>query len=873
MAFNFNNNSVTSVNFNGNTVNTVNLNGVEVWSSAPQPIPNYFYIDFIDSGYLRMTSNNGWNGNKNIQYSTDGTTWTSTTAYALTQAGVPFNAGTRVYLKSSDKNGFADHTQNFDTYWPMNKFYKFTIRDGNDSDIRYSVGGELVTLFNGDMIYNGSCEALFAQSNCQSCQYLVLPDYTKPWCYHNMFGEDRNMHTVLPELPAETIADYAYYAMFGNSGIITPPVCKAKKAGEKSFGEMFVTSFDIHTPMDISGVQEFGDNCCFFMYMNCNLSYAPQINAVNVGDSALSFGMSGVSLSTTKDSTYQYPYMIRVMNEAGTTPTAGFLNGQSDPSINVQYYSNVPVIPSGPEYFWIEPINTATLSFGRVGGDSSEEWPCSKVIYYSTDKVNWTQTTVDEIMQDNPITLTGGQKTYFKSSDTEPFKAEGEEEVWDGDPEHDPEMVQTFTQYGFDVNGYYKIGGDISTLFNEETIDSGACTQLFTGQSTLYSIADIRIYRIDTGWSALDSMFEGCSNIYVSLTKTFLCDTPIRFPFVGQNAGSKVGEYTFLGTGTGSPEYEATIALANRLYWVNSKQIEDCFWVRPNLDAGTLKLERKIDPENVYRKDLNKNISYKIDDGQWTPISENDFLNTGISVNKRQKIYLKSSTSTAFDLFYTVAISPYPTYETSYGFKFVDGVTWSIGGDIASLFNYQSIPTNALAHVFKDGLGLIDARLLKLPNTVPTYAFFGMFSGCTGLQYAPQFLPASTIGDKGYAAMFYGCTQLFYGPQIMATSTTGSNTSYNLSQMFDGCRYLTTLPKLFIETLTDRCYSSMFSGCSNIMLSTTQVGDYQTAYTIPFTGTGTSGTNSLTNMFNNTGGTFTSDPTVNTTYYTSNKVI
>ena len=868
MPFNFNGDTVNNVNWNGNPVNTVNYNGVEVWSSGPQPIPNYFYIDFIDSGYLKMASNGGWNGNKNLQYSTNGTTWTSTTAYALTQAGIPFSANTRVYLKSSDSNGFADPTQNFDTYWPANRSYKFTIRDGNDSDIRYSVGGELLYLFNGEMVDPGSCEALFAQSNCQSCEYLVLPDYTTPWCYHNLFGEDRNMHTILPELPAETIADYAYYAMFGNSGVITPPVCKAKVAGEKSFGEMYVTSFDLHTPMDISGVQEFGNDCCFYMYMNCGMNALSQINAVNVGDNALSFGMSNVSLSTTKDSTYQYPYMIRVMNEAGTTPTAGFFNGQSDPSINVQYYSNVPVIPSVAEYFWIEPISTATLSFGRVGGDSSEDWPCYKAIYYSTDKVNWTQSTVDEILQD-PITLTGGQKTYFKSSDDTHFRAEDVEEVWDGDPEHDPEMVTTFTQYGFAVDDYYKIGGDISTLFNEETIDSGACTQLFANEPTLYSIADLRIYRTDTGWSALDSMFEGCSNIYVSLTKTALCDTPIRFPFAGQNAGSKVGEYTFLFTGTGTPEYEATIALANRIYWVNSEQIENYFWVMPMTQNGTLKLERKIDPENVYRKDLNKNISYKIDDGQWTSISESNFLNTGISANKGQKIYLKSTTSTAFDLFQSSSVTPFDTYETSYGFKFVGG-NWSTGGNTASLFNFGSIPNYALAKVFWNCNNLVDASLLKLPNTVPYNALASLFANCTALENGPQFLSAGTAGTEGYQLMFSGCTSLVTAPQISATSMSGTRAMY---RMFYGCTQLQELPKLFTETLTNECYWEMFYGCSNIMLSTTQVSDYQTAYTIPIAGTGTSGTNSLLRMFDNTGGTFKGTPTINTTYYTSNEVV
>jgi hypothetical protein len=65
----------------------------------------------------------------------------------------------------------------------------------------------------------------------------------------------------------------------------------------------------------------------------------------------------------------------------------------------------------------------------------------------------------------------------------------------------------------------------------------------------------------------------------------------------------------------------------------------------------------------------------------------------------------------------------------------------------------------------------------------------------------------------------------------------------------------------------------MFYGCTNIKISTTQTGDYQTAYRIPTSGTGTTASNALVNMFYGTGGTFAGTPSINTPYYTSNKVI
>ena len=91
--------------------------------------------------------------------------------------------------------------------------------------------------------------------------------------------------------------------------------------------------------------------------------------------------------------------------------------------------------------------------------------------------------------------------------------------------------------------------------------------------------------------------------------------------------------------------------------------------------------------------------------------------------------------------------------------------------------------------------------------------------------------------------------------------------------MFQNCTSLTTDPELPATTLSAYCYYQMFYGCSLINLSTTQTGEYQTAYRIPTSGTGTTFTNALTDMFTDTGGTFTGTPSINTTYYTSNTVV
>lgn len=90
---------------------------------------------------------------------------------------------------------------------------------------------------------------------------------------------------------------------------------------------------------------------------------------------------------------------------------------------------------------------------------------------------------------------------------------------------------------------------------------------------------------------------------------------------------------------------------------------------------------------------------------------------------------------------------------------------------------------------------------------------------------------------------------------------------YCYSYMFEGCTSLTTAPALPATTLASNCYYRMFYSCRKIKLSSTASGTYTKAYRIPKSGTGTMGTNSMSNMFTNTGGTFKGTPKINTTYY------
>lgn len=146
-------------------------------------------------------------------------------------------------------------------------------------------------------------------------------------------------------------------------------------------------------------------------------------------------------------------------------------------------------------------------------------------------------------------------------------------------------------------------------------------------------------------------------------------------------------------------------------------------------------------------------------------------------------------------------------------------------------------------------------------------------AGCSGnlntlLEYSNP--PTTLNASNCYQFMFAFCTNLTAAPALPATTLATGCYSY----MFSGCTNLTTAPALPATTLESNCYKYMFNGCTVFKVSSTQTGAYQYAWRIPTSGTVSStpsGWNSF--MLYKTGGTFTANPSANTTYYVENKPV
>ncbi len=182
-------------------------------------------------------------------------------------------------------------------------------------------------------------------------------------------------------------------------------------------------------------------------------------------------------------------------------------------------------------------------------------------------------------------------------------------------------------------------------------------------------------------------------------------------------------------------------------------------------------------------------------------------------------------------------------------------------GDNTITFN---IATYCFNSMFYGCTSLTTAPSLPA-TTLATYCYSNMFEGCTGLTTAPS-LPATKLARGCCASMFRDCTSLTTAPSLPATTLA----NYCYANMFNGCTSLTTAPELPATTLAEYCYSNMFNGCTALKVSKTQEGSYQYAWRIPTSGTGTIAYYWNPDMLKDTGGTFKSNPSINTTYYVEN---
>ena len=201
-----------------------------------------------------------------------------------------------------------------------------------------------------------------------------------------------------------------------------------------------------------------------------------------------------------------------------------------------------------------------------------------------------------------------------------------------------------------------------------------------------------------------------------------------------------------------------------------------------------------------------KNFYYKKnDDVEWTLWEFNSNYSSEITLNKGEKLYVRSDSSNA------CAVYDEPVDDCKYYYFTISGGKISASGNIMSLLNFTPIlPNYAFYKLFEDCTSLVSAPELPA-TTLADGCYEFMFRGCSSLTQAPE-LPATTLADHCYHYMFYGCKSLTQAPELPATTLVFDCYDY----MFYDCSSLTQAPELPATTLATLCYSGMFQGCTSL---------------------------------------------------------
>lgn len=217
----------------------------------------------------------------------------------------------------------------------------------------------------------------------------------------------------------------------------------------------------------------------------------------------------------------------------------------------------------------------------------------------------------------------------------------------------------------------------------------------------------------------------------------------------------------------------------------------------------------------------------------WDNRSTYSWNSTITLTNIWDKVYFRSASET----------KTYLSISTNNYCKFL--LTWKIAAswDINYLFCKNNIDVNT--------------------DTIWNYSFYELFYNCSSLTKAPK-LPAKLIWNYAYNQMFMNCTGLTTAPELPATSIWNSG----YAQMFSGCENLTGVPKIRWTTINASCYSNMFVWCSKLKFSNAQTSDYTQPYRLPYEWSYTASWSQWTTwMLTRTWWTFTSNPSLGTTYY------
>lgn len=229
----------------------------------------YFTIEAVTSGTLKMTFNVS-TGEDNTYYSLDGgSTWSRWSDIPVTPFQLSLSQGDKVMFKKND----------------------VTTAHISGGTAQINLSGNIMSMRYGDNFANQTTltevsifQSMFRENNkVISAENLILPATTlTKQCYYQMFSSCTSL-TTAPELPATTLAESCYSTMFNRcSSLTVAPELPATTLAKSCYYQMFIgcTSLTTAPALQATTLEQ---SCYSSMFSDCsNLTTAPELPATTL---------------------------------------------------------------------------------------------------------------------------------------------------------------------------------------------------------------------------------------------------------------------------------------------------------------------------------------------------------------------------------------------------------------------------------------------------------------------------------------------------------------------------------------------------------------------------------------------------------------
>ena len=225
---------------------------------------------------MKLALNNKGENNPDLQYSTDGKSW-STYSSELN-----INQGQSLYLKGNNPNGWSSS----DSVYSSLAIIGDVSISGNvmgllDNGAKPGEAEDLTDIPCGYCFY----DLFFESTGITSISEDFLPATNlKSNCYNGMFYKCTALPAA-PELPATILADSCYSAMLaGCASLITAPKLPAKTLADWCYTSMFSGCTSLTTAPELPATTLAG-GCYCGMFNNCtSLTTAPELPATTLAE-------------------------------------------------------------------------------------------------------------------------------------------------------------------------------------------------------------------------------------------------------------------------------------------------------------------------------------------------------------------------------------------------------------------------------------------------------------------------------------------------------------------------------------------------------------------------------------------------------------